>query len=498
MTSLLQLPRPSACAVGLLVAALAACAPAPPEAAVAPAPEVNRAVQPVPGPTPDVDLPDVQRRTLSNGLDVWVVQRRDVPLVTLRMITNAGSAAEPAQRSGLASLTAAMLDEGTATRSALQIADEVDFLGASLGTGAGYDAAFATLSTLKRTLPAALEVYADVITNPAFPERELERVRRERITSLIEALDRPSAVASEQAALRIYGPQHPYGRPPEGTVASLGGLRGDDLRQFYRSYYRPNNSTLLVVGDVSADEITPMLEQAFRGWQRAEVPAIRYPAPPAPQAATRVYLIDKPDAAQSEIVIGHLGVARKNPDYFPLLVLNTILGGQFSSRINMNLREEKGYTYGARTAFSMRRQPGPFLASAAVQTATSKESVIEFMKELEEIRGRRPVTREELESAKAGLVRREPLDVETQAQLASRLEAMVLYDLPEDYFDTYTEQIEAVTLADVERVAREHLHPERFAVVIVGDRSRIEAGLRELPYPLEVVPLERRVAPGTN
>lgn len=498
MTNPFQLPRPALRMAGLLLAGLGACAPAPPEAPVAPAPEVSRAVQPAPGPTPDVDLPEVQRRTLSNGLEVWVVQQRDLPLVTLRMIVDAGSSAEPAGKAGLASVTAAMLDEGTATRSALEIADELDYLGADLGTGAGYDAAYATLSALKRTLPAALEVYADVVASPAFPERELERVRRERLTALVEALDRPSAVAAEQMALRIYGPEHPYGRPPEGTLASVPGLSGDDLRRFYRTYYRPNNATLLVVGDVSADEVTPMLEQAFRGWERAEVPAVRYPAPPAPQAATRVYLIDKPDAAQSEIMIGHVGVARDNPDYFPLLVLNTILGGQFSSRINMNLREEKGYTYGARTVFSMRRQPGPFLASAAVQTATSKESVIEFMKELQEIRGDRPVTREEMESAKAGLMRREPLNLETHAQLAGRLEDMVLYDLPPDYFDTYTERIGAVTLGDLERVAREHLQPERFAIVIVGDRARIEAGLRELPYPLEVVPLERPTIPAAR
>lgn len=504
-SDLLKPLRLFACAAIAPVAVLGGCAPPAPPAPAAPAPEraavavaatdVDRATPPRPGPTPDTQLPDVQRRTLANGLQVWVVQQRDLPLVTLRAVINAGSAAEPARAAGLASLTAAMLDEGTRTRSSLQIADELDYLGASFGTGAGYDAAFASLSTLKRHLPQALNVYADVLTNPAFPQSELDRVRRERLTSIVEGFDRPTEVASQQATLRIYGPEHPYGRPPEGTVASLAGLSGNQLRQFHRNYYRPNNTTLLVVGDVTPDEVVPMLERAFAGWQRGAVPTIRYPAPPPPQEATRVYLIDKPGAAQSEIRVGHLGVARNNPDYFPLLVLNTILGGQFSSRINMNLREEKGYTYGARTDFSMRRQPGPFLAAAGVQTATTKPSVIEFMRELEEIRGRRVVTREELEFAKASLMRREPLTLETHSQLAGRLEDLVLYDLPPDYFDTYTERVAAVTLEDVNRAAREYLHPERFAIVVVGDRSVVEAGLRELPYPLEIVALERPVIP---
>ena len=483
----------------LLLTGLAACAPTQTEApaVVAPTvtPAVDRSVQPAPGPSPDVDLPAVQRRTLSNGLNVWVVEQRELPLVTSRLIVNAGSAAEPRQKAGLASITAAMLDEGTQKRTALQIADELDYLGANFNTGAGYDASYVTLTTLTRNLPAAMEVFADVLTNPSFPAQELERIRRERITSIFQALDQPSAVAGEQFATRIYGPEHPYGRPPEGTITSVQGLSAQDLRNFYRTYYRPNNATLLVVGDVSADQVVSMLENSFRGWQRADVPAIRYPAPPPPQQKTRVYLIDKPGAAQSEIRVGHLGIARDNPDYFPLLVLNTILGGQFSSRINMNLREEKGYTYGARSGFSMRRQPGPFIAQAGVQTPSTKESVIEFMKELEEIRGTRPVTDAELGFAKASLMRRQPLDLETQGQLVGRLEDLVLYGLPANYFDTYTERVQAVTKADLERVARQYLNPEQFAIVVVGDQSRIEAGLRELPYGVEIIKLDKPVIP---
>lgn len=491
-----SLSRPMAACASLALAALVACGPQPAAGPQpAPAPALDRATPPSPGPDPDVELPAVDRRTLSNGLEVWVAPRTDLPLVTLRAVVNAGSAAEPAGDAGLASLTAAMLDEGTRTRSALEIADALDHLGATFGAGAGYDAASAQLSTLKRHLPAALEVFAEVLVQPTFPERELERVRRERLTEIVQGQDRPTAVASEQAALRLYGPDHPYGRPLEGTVASVGGITAQELRDFHRAYYRPNNTTLLVVGDVSTDEVIGLLERALGAWERGEAPAARYPPLPEPLEATRVYLIDRPGAAQSEIRVGHVGVARDTPDYFPLLVLNTTLGGQFSSRVNMNLREDKGYTYGARTSFAMRRAPGPFLASAGVQTETTRESVIEFMRELEEIREARPVTREELEFAKTSLIRAEPRQVETHAQLLGRLEDLVVFDLPPDYFDTYAERIAAVSREDVARVAAEHLHPDRFAIVVVGDRSRVEEGLRELPFPVEIVPLERAVVP---
>ncbi|MDQ3555466.1 MAG: insulinase family protein, partial [Gemmatimonadota bacterium] len=389
--------------LGTLLLAVA-CAPAAPSAAAPGTAAVDRTAVPEPGPEPTFDLPDVQRRTLTNGLDVWIVRQAELPLVTLRLVVNAGSVADPANQPGLASLTAAMLDEGTRTRSALEIADQIEFLGASLGTGAGYDASYVTLSTLARNLPAALEVFADVVTSPAFPETELERLRSERLTSILQGLDQPTVLASQQFTERIYGPAHPYGRPVEGTTVSVRGFQVPQMRRVHQTYYRPNNSSLIVVGDVSPEQLVPLLERTLGPWQRAEVPDIRYPEAPAPQAATRVYLIDKPGAAQSEIRIGHVGVARDNPDYFPLLVMNTILGGQFSSRINLNLREDKGYTYGARSGFSMRRQAGPFIASAGVQTPSTKESVIEFMRELQDIRASRPVTDEEIAFAKASIV----------------------------------------------------------------------------------------------
>lgn len=486
-------------AAGAALALLGACAPQAGSGAAPPpsqSPTLDRSNVPPAGPTPSVDFPEISRTALANGLNLWIVERHDVPLVTLRLVVGAGSEVEPGARAGLASFTAGMLDEGTERRTALGIADEIDFLGAQLGAGASYDAAYVVLSTLRRNLEPALDVFADIVVNPVFPAKELDRVREEGITAITSRADQPTVVASEAFSAKIYGPEHPYGRPLGGTVASLRGFSGDDVREFYRTFYRPNNANLIVVGDVRATEVVPMLERAFAGWERGAVPARTGYAAPGAQPQTRVYLIDKPGAAQSEIRIGHVGVPRSSDDYFPLLVMNSILGGQFSSRINLNLREDKGYTYGARSSFDMRREAGPFVASAGVQTPSTKESVVEFMRELRGIRGERPVTQEELDFAKAGIVRAEPRRLETSGSVADRIDDLIVYGLPPDYFDSYAQRVDAVTLADVERVADRYLDPEHFAIVIVGDRATVEAGLRELPYPVEVVPVEAPAAVG--
>ncbi len=486
-------------AAGAALALLGACAPQGGAGAAPPPPQpsaFDRARVPPAGPTPAVDFPEIERHTLANGLSVWIVERHDVPLVTLRLVVGAGSEVEPARHPGLASFTSGMLDEGTERRSALEIADEIDFLGAQLGAGASYDATYVVLSTLTRNLEPALDVFADVVVHPAFPARELERVREEGITAITSRADQPTVVASEAFSARIYGPDHPYGRPLGGTVASLRGFARGDVHDFYRTFYRPNNASLIVVGDVRAAEVMPLLERAFAGWERGAVPKRPAHVAPAAQPQTHVYLIDKPGAAQSEIRIGHVGVPRVSDDYFPLLVMNSILGGQFSSRINLNLREDKGYTYGARSSFQMRREAGPFVASAGVQTPSTKESVVEFMRELRGIWGERPVTQEELDFAKAGIVRAEPRRLETSASVADRIDDLIVYGLPPDYFDSYAQRVDAVTLADVERVADRYLDPEHFAIVIVGDRATVEAGLRELSYPVEVVPVEAPAAVG--
>ncbi len=453
-------------------------------------PTLDRTVLPSPGATPNVDFPEIQRFTLSNGLDVWHVERSGLPLVSVQLLLNAGAIAEPADRPGLASLTAAMLTQGTASRSATEIADEIDFLAASLSAGAGRETAVVTLSTLSRNLTSALGIFADVVMNPSFDEEEWVRVRDQRLASIAQSRDQAGALASEEFSRRVFGATHAYGRPLQGTRASVEGFTVPVLREFHQALYQPSNATLIVVGDVGTPQLRSALEAEFANWRPGQGAARTSPTPPPPLPATRIFLIDRPGAAQAEVRIGHVGIERNHPDYFPILLMNSILGGQFSSRINLNLREDKGYTYGASSTFQVGRYPGPFLAGGGVQTAVTRESVIEFMKELEEVRGARPITAEELEFAKAGEIRGEPLGLETNAQIAGRIQQLIIYDLPANYFDDYGDRVAAVTLDEVNRVAREHLHPDRFAIVIVGDRAAIEPGLATLPYPIEIVTIE--------
>jgi zinc protease len=462
------------------------CAPATSGVFEAP---LDRSVMPQFGEAPAVDFPDIERATLSNGLPVWFVERTDLPLASVQLLLNAGGIAEPPERAGLASLTAAMLTEGTERRSATDIADEIEFLAASLNAGSGRESAVVSLSTLSRTLPMAFEIFADVVMNPAFDEAEWQRIRDQRIAAIAQSRDQAAALASEEFSRRVFGETHPYGRPLQGTRASVESITVPMLREFHETYYRPTNATLIVVGDVSRSELLALAERHLGSWEAGAQPPPVTPASPPPLPATKVFLIDRPGAAQSEIRLGHVGVERNHPDYFPILVMNAILGGQFSSRINLNLREDKGYTYGASSTFQTGQYPGPFLAGGGVQSAVTRESMIEFMRELEDIRGSRPVTAEELEFARIGIIRSEPLSLETNAQMAGRIQQLVLFDLPLDYFDEFNDRIAAVTLEDVNRVAREYLHPERFAVVIVGDRAQIEEGLRTLPYPVEIVPI---------
>jgi zinc protease len=435
---------------------------------------------PKPGPVPTFALPPVERRTLSNGLQVLVVQHHELPIVNMNLVMKMGAAGDPAGQAGLASLTADMMDEGTATRSSLQISDQLSSIGAFLGLNAGWDSSTANLTTLKRHLDEALSIYADVITNPSFPDKEFTRLVATRMGAFRQRRDNPEQIASVVYSSLLYGPNHPYGHPLTGNEESLRAITNADVRKFYETYFRPNNSALIVVGDTTPEEIVPKLEAAFAKWQQAHVPAVDVSAAPLERDRTTIYLVDRPGSAQSVIQVGQVGVPRSNPDFFPLLVMNTMLGGQFTSRINLNLREDKGFTYGARSLFEFRRGAGPFTASAPVFTDVTGPSVAELMKELRGIRGEIPVTPAELEYAKQAIIRGFPRTFETPAQIADRLETLVTYDLPDTYFNSYIERVQAVTVDDINRVARQYLNPDHMAIVIVGDRQRIEPSLRSL------------------
>ena len=336
--------------------------------------------------------------------------------------------------------------------------------------------------TLKRHLQRALDIYSDVLQHPSFPDSEFQRERKIALGLLVQLRDDPATLANMAVNTVLYTSEHPYGRPVEGTPRSLKSLRREDLEAFYRVCFRPEDAALIVVGDVTADQMVRELEGVFGQWRPVptEFPATALPAPPPPQPS-RIILVHKPGAVQSVISVALIGAERNSPDYFAILVMNTIFGGQFSSRLNMNLRESKGYTYGARSGFGWRvRQPGPFVASASVQTAVTAAALVEMLEEMAGMVGRRPVTPEELAFSKDYLTRGYPATFETPRDVAAQLETIVQHRLPDDYFNTVVPKIQAVTIEDVLRVAKKHLDLDHLAVVIVGDRAQIETSLREL------------------
>nr|MBA3334846.1 insulinase family protein [Acidobacteriota bacterium] len=438
---------------------------------------------PKPGANPKFTLPPIEKMKLSNGLDVWVVRQGELPLVSMNLVLKSGGTFEPADKSGVSSMTAALLDDGTKTRSALDIANGLQAIGASMGAGSSWDSASVSLSTTTKNFDQALDIYADVIVNPIFPEKELENVRKSALTGFVQRRLNPNAIADVVYDRVLYGATHPYGRQLSGTETTITALKRSDLVSFYEASYRPNNATLVVVGDVDGKTLLPKLEKAFAGWKSGTISGGELPSY-APLEKAGIYLVDRPDAAQSVISIGQVGVDRSNPDFFPLQVMNSILGGQFISRVNLNLREDKGYTYGARSGFTFRRGAGPFSASADVQTAVTKQSVAEFLKEINGIRGTVPVTTKELEYNKQSIIRRFPASFETVGQISGQLSNLIVYNLSDSYFNEYIQKVNAVTLADVNRVANKYLTPDKMAIVIVGDKKVIETGLKELEYPI--------------
>ena len=440
--------------------------------------KADRSHPPALGPAPRLAVPPIQKRTLANGLPVWIVEQHEVPLVQVNLVIFAGSGDDPANAFGLASFTAAMLDEGAGTRSALQIADEVEFLGASLGTTSSFDSSAVRLNVPVRQLRPALALMADVALRPTFPPAEVERLRQERLTALLQAKDDAASVAPLAFARVVFGTTHRYGTAASGTAATVKATTAAQMREFHSARYKPSNATLIVAGDVTAAAVLPQLEAAFGAWPAAAAPA-RTAVPTARQlTAGQLTIVDMPSAEQSQIRIGWVGVPRSTADYFPLLVLNTILGGSFTSRLNQNLREEHGYAYGASSRFDMRLSAGAFQAGAGVQTDKTADALREFFKELKAIA--EPVGAEELAKAKNYVALSFPGEFETITDLTAHLEEMAIYKLPDTYFSQYIANVQAVTAAAVQKAAATYIQPDKFAVVVVGDRKTIEAGVRAL------------------
>jgi zinc protease len=435
----------------------------------------DRSKPPELGPPPKVSLPPITTRQLPNGLKLMIVEQHELPLADFVLLVGSGSTADPASKPGIANLLSAMLREGTTSRKSLEIADQIAFLGIRLSPTSSWESSTLSLHTPTAQLDSALALFADVALHPSFPANEFERVRKTQLTELLQLRDQGAAIASIAFPAIIYGSAHPYGAPAQGTEASVKALTTGDLQSYYQANFRPNNATLIVVGDVTPAQVEQKINTLFGSWQRADIPQINYSEPPK-SGATTIYLIDKPGAAQSSFRIGEIGVPRSTQDYFALTVMNTILGGSFTSRLNQNLRETRGYTYGAGSRFDMRRAAGPFLASAEIVTAKSDSALLEFMKELNGIRQLVPPA--ELSRAKRYLQLQLPGNFETTQQIAAALVPVALYGLPLDYYNNYVQNIEDVTQADVARVAQQYINPGSLAVVIVGDRKTIEAGLK--------------------
>ena len=440
-------------------------------------PEPWRAQQPKAGPAPRVTLPQGESFKLANGLTVIHHYKPGLPLVAAQLVVRSGSAENPADMPGLAGFTAQMLEEGTATRSAPRIADEIAQLGAFLDTGTGHDASMVSLLSLRATFAPALDIMADIVLRPAFPNAEVERQRADRIGELIQQRDDPESVAAVAAAGALYGSKHPKGYGQLGTEPAIREVTRDDLVDFWRRHYVPGNAALVVSGDIARGELKALVEARFAAWQRADVPD-GGPDEPAGTRA-RLVLVDQPGAVQTALRVTSIGVARATPDFPALQVLNGALGGMFSSRLNNNLRETKGYTYGISSWFRFDRTPGPFVIAGNVRRDATGASVREIFSEVNAMRDA-PLPAAELDTARDAQVLSLPGAFETNADICASMADIFIHDLPLDYYARLPGQLNAVTAAQVQAAARKYLAPERMTVVAVGDRKRILPQLQPL------------------
>jgi zinc protease len=450
--------------------------------------DAQAAALPKAGPNPRLALPPIEKAKLSNGLEVWMVKQSELPIVSMNMVFRTGAAAEPKGKDGVANMASSLIDDGTTTRSANDITNQLQSIGANLTASSGWDSTNVTLQTLTRDLDKALDIYSDVIINPAYPATEVEGLRGRSIVGLQQQKSNANIIGNIAYNKVLYG-DHPYGRQLNGNEKTIAGIKRDDVVGYYNSVYRPNNAVLIVVGDADKKTLLPKLEKAFAGWKSGDVLTASVPSASS-MDKTGIYLVDRPGSAQSVVSIGQVGIDRANPDYFPVVVMNAVLGGGITSRISMNLRERKGYTYGAGSNWGFRKGAGPFVAGGDMQTAVTKEAVWEVMNELKEVRSGRPITQKELDYNKQSLIRRYPAAFETVGAISNQLASLVVYGLPDTYFNDYIGKVNAVTLDDVNRVATKYLDPEKMAIVIVGDRKVVEGGLKELGYPITILDTE--------
>jgi zinc protease len=428
-----------------------------------------------------LNIPEPVETRLGNGLRIVIVEDARLPLVSFRLAFRSGDANDPAELPGLSDMMSHLMTEGTARRTSLQIAEDIERLGATLSINSSSDFTTVAASSLSIYADEILELLADVTLNPSFPQNEIDLARENTKQILIQQRAQPNFLASERIAKVMFG-DHPYSRISP-SPQSLDAMTRDQFVSFHRSLVLPNNAVMLVVGDIQHDAMVEGIEKLFGEWKPGSHPDLEAPAPPS-RSARATYLVDRPGSAQSNIVIANPGIKRTSPDYFPMLLMHTVLGANASSRLFMNLREEKGLTYGAYSGLDTRRLAGTFRASAEVRSAVTGASLHEFFFELNRIRDER-VPDEELKNAKTYLTGVFPIRMETQDGLIDQLVSVKMYDLPADYLNTYRDRVSAVTAEEIQRVAQQHVTPDRAAIVIVGDAAEVEPQIKDYAETIE-------------
>jgi len=455
----------------------------------------DRSALPETGDEPEVTFPELQRTTLSNGLEIVLAKRSAIPSVRISLVLDAGYASDQGIAPGTASMVMSMLDEGTTTLTALEINDRIANLGANLSTGTGLDGSFVNLTSLIANLDPALDLFSDIILNPSFTDSEFDRLKAERLAGIQREKANPVQMALRVMPTLYYGTDHAYSNPltGSGTEESVTNMTRADLQSYHETWFKPNNSTLIVVGDIDLDTIKPLIEARLGDWKPAETPLKNIASVPS-DGGSRVYLMNRPEAQQSVILAGHIAPPRNTPNNIGIETMNTVLGGAFVSRINMNLREDKGWSYGASSLLLSARGQRPFLVYAPVQTDKTAESMMEIKGEIQRILGANPATEDEVLKAQESQTLALPGLWETNGSVAASIQDLVQYDLPEDYYDAYPDKVRALNVDTIASAAEEVLKPNDLIWLIVGDRNVIESSIRELGYgPVTLLDTEGKV-----
>lgn len=434
----------------------------------------------------EMKMPDYKKVTLDNGLDVYVIEQHETPVVYVQLVIPGGTCFDTDETAGLTNLTSGLLRKGTTTRTADEIAQAIDFVGGSLGAGAGKDAITANTMVLSKHLDTGLELLADIIMHPVFAEEEVERLKEQTVAGIMQAKSDPGTIRNQQFDKIIYG-DHPYGLPAAGTQESIFMLTADDVKEFYNKYFIPNNAFMMIIGDVQADAVIGKIKTYFGGWKMGTAPEFNFPQP-APLEGRKVILIDKPDATQSYIALGHHGISRLDSDAFHLRVLNYILGGGgFQSRLTKNVRGESGLTYGISSSFDFNKYPGEFVVATFTKNESTSEAIDKILDEMETIR-KEPVSMDELTECQSFYSGYIPLQFETPAQIASYVQTILLYELPMDYYTTYLKEVNTATQDDILKLAQKYLSTENLLIVVVGKAEDVKVQLEKYG-PVQVIPM---------